>query len=226
MKFLKHVGKHKDRSVAIIYREIPGEPHMCLVVYPDILHRHMHDSLMKCIESDRGQQAENLADALNVEYSIDGKIILHALHSEGHLKKVQTADVIVTPMPGSHLKLNELNKLLAEMKQGEDAVKRLAELDASAGLQDPAEIARRMRNQAPATPVPPLSANANDALSDEAIANNLRVQAARMNNEAQSLLNEANRMLAEAEKLLPTPKEKTAKTPKTRTPRKTKAKSE
>jgi hypothetical protein len=34
---LKHVGRHGDRKVAIIFREIPGEEHMCLVIYPDVL---------------------------------------------------------------------------------------------------------------------------------------------------------------------------------------------
>ena len=29
MSFIRHVGKHGDRKVAVVFREVPGEPHMC-----------------------------------------------------------------------------------------------------------------------------------------------------------------------------------------------------
>ena len=48
---IKHVGKQGDRKVAIIFREVPGDEHMCLVVYPDTLQQNMHNTLMAAIES-------------------------------------------------------------------------------------------------------------------------------------------------------------------------------
>ena len=201
MSFLRHVGRHGERKVAIIFREVPGEPHMCLVTYPEVLNRHVHDPLMKCIESDIGQNSENLADALNRTYTVDGKIILQALHSEGQLKKVNTEQIVVTPSPNTKIKLNELNKILDEMQQGDAAVKRLAELDASAGLQSPVDVARRMRgNQEPVTPA--IQADTQSALGDDLIANNLRIQAERMANEARGLLAESERMMNEANQML------------------------
>jgi hypothetical protein len=197
MSFLRHIGKHNERKIAIIFREVPGEPHMCLVAYPEVLNRHIHDPLMKCIESDIGQSSENLADALNRTYTIDGKIILQALHAEGQLKKVNTEQVIVTPAPNTRIKLNELNKILDEMKQGEAAVKRLAELDSSTGLQDPADVARRMRNNKE-----PVVSQSTDVLGDHQIANNLRTQAERMATEARGLLAESERMMSEANQML------------------------
>jgi hypothetical protein len=197
MSFLRHVGKHNERKVAIIFREVPGEPHMCLVAYPDVLNRHVHDPLMKCIESDIGQSSENLADALNRTYTVEGRIILQALHAEGQLKKVNTEQVVVTPSPNVRIKLNELNKILDEMKQGEAAVKRLAEIDSSTGLQDPADVARRMRGDQQA----PLQA-AQGALGDDQIANNMRLQAERMATEAKGLLAESERMMKEANQML------------------------
>ena len=65
MNFIRHVGKMGDRKVAIIFREVPGEPHMCLVTYTETLNQHIHDPMIKCIESDIGQSAKELADALN-----------------------------------------------------------------------------------------------------------------------------------------------------------------
>jgi hypothetical protein len=197
MSFLRHVGRHGERKVAIVFREVPGEPHMCLVTYPDVLNRHVHDPLMKCIESDIGQSSENLADALNRTYTVEGKIILQALHAEGQLKKVNTEQVVVTPSPNVRIKLNELNKILDEMKQGEAAVKRLAEIDSSTGLQDPVDVARRMRGDQQA----PLQA-AQGALGDDQIANNMRIQAERMATEAKGLLAESERMMKEANQML------------------------
>jgi hypothetical protein len=195
MSFLRHVGKHGDRKVAVIFREVPGEPHMCLVTYTELLNQHIHDPMIKTIESDIGQNSENLADALNRTYTKDGKPILQVLHHEGQLKKVNTELVLMTPQPNTRIKLNELNKILNEMKQGEAAVKRMAEIDSSRGLQDPADVARRMRGPQTTAPV---QAAVDGTLGDSTIANNLRQQATKMAAEARGLLAESNRMMKEA----------------------------
>ena len=204
MSFIRHVGKHGDRKVAIIFREVPGEPHMCLVTYTETLNQHVHDPMMKCIESDIGQSSENLADALNRMHTRDGRPILQVLHHEGQLKKVNTELVVMTPQPNTRIKLSELNKILDEMKQGENAVKRLAELDSSRGLQDPADVARRMRgdsmpqqlqeNRAAQSP----TQSAQGLLGDNDLANNLRQQAMKMDAEAKGLMAEAQRLMKEA----------------------------
>lgn len=217
MSFTRHVGKHGDRKVAVIFREVPGEPHMCLVTYTELLGQNVHDPMMRCIESDIGQSSENLADALNRSFTKDGRPILQVLHVEGLLKKVNTELVVMTPQPNTKIKLNELNKILDEMKQGEDAVKRLAEMDKSMGLQDPQDVVRRMRgNQA----TPQNVQSSGDVLGDTSLANNLRQQAAKMAAEAKGLLAESDRLLKEAATLDPVPvlTEKIAtKTKKTRT---------
>jgi hypothetical protein len=199
--FLRHIGRHGDRKVALIFREVPGEPHMCLVTYPEVLNQHIHDPLMKCIESDIGQNSENLADALNRTYTKDGAIILQKLHAEGMLKKIRTELVVMTPQPNVQIKLDELNKILDEMKQGEEAVKKLAEMDASMGLQDPVDVARRLRGDKAKQQTPVQSTG--DVLGDQALANNLRQQAERMDREAKGLMAEAQRLLKEAASLDP-----------------------
>ena len=79
-KFLKHIGKQGDRKVAVIFREVPGEEHMCLCVYTETLGMNIHDPLMSVIESPAGQASENLGEALSRNYTKDGKIILNVLH--------------------------------------------------------------------------------------------------------------------------------------------------
>jgi len=216
MAFLRHIGKHGDRKVAVVFREVPGEPHMCLVTYPEVLNQHIHDPLMNCIESDIGQNSEDLALALNRTYTKDGAIILQKLHAEGMLKKIRTELVVMTPQPNVQIKLDELNKILDEMKQGEEAVKKLAEMDASMGLQDPVDVARRIRGDKNKAPV----VATGDTLGDQTLANNLRQQAEKMDREAKGLMAEAQRLLKEAATLDPVktaaPKAKKAKT-KTKT---------
>ena len=199
MNFLRHVGKMGDRKVAIVFREVPGEPHMALVTYTETLNQHIHDPLIRCIESDIGQSAKELADALNRTHTNDGKIILQVLHREGMLKKVQTSQVIMTPNPSTQIKLDELNKILDEMAQGEEAVKRLAELDQSRGLQSPADVAKRMKTNKNKQPI---ISSSNDVLGDEALANSLRQQATKMANEARGLLAESDRLMKEANQMM------------------------
>lgn len=210
MAFLRHVGKQGDRKVAVIFREVPGEPHMCLVTYPEVLNQHIHDPLMRCIESDIGQNSENLADALNRSYTNDGTIILQKLHAEGMLKKVNTEQVVMTPAPNVKIKLSELNTILNQMAEGEAATQKLAEMDASLGLQDPVDVARRMRGDKPQTPV----TNAQGALDDTALAQTLLDQANRMKSDAEGLIAEAARLQKEAEALNPALAPKTRKTTK------------
>jgi hypothetical protein len=196
--FLKHVGKHGDRKVAVVFRQIPGEEHMALVVYTELLNQNIHDPLIRAIETPQAQAAMDLANALNKSYTRDGKIILQVLHTEGMMKKVNCDNVMMTPAPNQNIKLSELNKLLNEMEQGEAAVRRMAELDASRGIQDPADIARRMRGETPAMDRVDGGAG---ALADNDIASNLRSQAAKMEMEAKGLMAEAQRLINEASQM-------------------------
>lgn len=198
-QFLKHIGKVGDRKVAVVFRQVPGEEHMCLVVYTELLNQNIHDPLIACIESNIGQNSENLGEALNRSYTRDGKIILQVLHFEGMMKKVQTSQVLMTPAPKQHIKLNELNDLLNEMEKGEEAVKRLAELDRSRGLQDPADVARRMRGES-TDPLERAKANqtSNAAFSDHDLARQRMEQAEKMEREANGLMAESNRLKNEA----------------------------
>lgn len=206
MSFLRHVGKIGDKKVAILFREVPGEPHMCLVTYTETLNQHIHDPMMKCIEGQVGQSSKDLADALNRSYTKDGKIILQVLHAEGLIKRVQTEMVMVTPNSNTKIKLSELNKMLDEMEQGEKAIERLKELDASRGLQDPADVARRLRND-PMTPSTPPKGipTADGIMGDSVLANNLLQQARRMEAEAKGLLAESARLQQEANDMLGIP---------------------
>jgi hypothetical protein len=212
MAFMKHVGKHGDRKVCILFRQVPGEDHMCLVIYPDTLHAHWQDSIQKALESDVAQQSEELADALHRSYLPDGRPVLETLHQERMIKKLRTADVIVTPTPDAKIRLDELNKMLNEMKQGEAAVKKMAENDASRGMVAP-EVKRKAEAEFKANQTakadsayvaPPLKAGQDGALSDRDIAANMLAQAKAMEVSARAMVAEAARMKKDAERMDPT----------------------
>jgi hypothetical protein len=213
MAFMKHVGKHGDRKVCILFRQVPGEDHMCLVIYPEVLPAHWQDSIQKALESDIAQQSEELADALHRNFLPDGRAILATLHQERMIKKLRTSDVIVTPTPISKIRLDELNKMLNEMKQGEAAIKKMAENDASRGMVAPevkrkaeAEFKAGQAQKADAAYIAPptLKAGQDGALSDRDIAANMLAQAKTMEINARAMVAEAARMKKEAEKMDPT----------------------
>ena len=225
MSFLRHVGKHGDRKVAVIFRQVPNEEHMCLVTYTQLLNQNIHDPLMSTIESDIGQNSEELADALNRQYTKSGDRILQVLHAEGMLKKIRTEDVVMTPGPNQSIRLNELNKILGEMAAGAEATKKLAEADASRGMQDPADVRRRREGLIgdQNRPMPTAGTNVVDpnmAINDDVLARDFMAQAERMESEAKGLIAESKRLIKEAKALMPKPARKTT-AKKTTTRRKT-----
>ena len=192
---IKHIGKHNERKIIIVYREVPDQTHMALVVYSDVLPGEVHDPVMKVLENE-GQSAKSLADAFHKAKLPDGRNMLGALHGEGWLKKVQTNQIAVVANATSNVRLDELNSIINEMETGAEAQARLQELDNSRGLVDPAE-GRDVGTPAPA----PVAAGG--ALTDADIANNLLEQAKTMETNAKSMVAEAKRLRAEAKDLAP-----------------------
>lgn len=208
-QIIKHVGKHNNKRVVVLFKTVPGEDHMCLVVYPETLPKHIHDDLMKALESESGQQAKDFSDYLFRYTLSDGNNALATLHKEGMIKKVPTNQVIITPNAKSTVRLDELNGILIKMEQGEEAVKELAQLDANAGM----TTKRRVKEQKDLgeVRVPPASRSQpaqvptnisiNEVLSDSDLAKQRLAQAQRMQTEAKALLAEAERLQTEAAQL-------------------------
>ena len=205
VNFMKHVGKHADRKVLVLYRQVPGEDHMCLVIYPEVLNASWQDTIQRVVESDIGQQADELSDALHRSFLPDGRPILQTLHQERMIKKIRCGEVIMTPRQGATIRLDELNKMLNEMKLGSEAIKKMAENDASRGMVAP-EVKRAAEAEYKANqsaPQAPFQAPAQGALSDRDIAANMVFQAKKMELEAKQMIAEAARMKKDAANMDP-----------------------
>ena len=197
---LKHVGRHGDEKVVVVFREVPNEDHMCLVMYPDQMNSVNHDDLMKCIESDAGQASSHLGEAMQRVVGTDGRNLLQAAHNERWMKKIRCQDVIMTPVPNQQgARLDEINKIIAEMESGADAAKRMAEIDAQAGLADPAKT---VNDTAYAASTP------DGVLSDSDIAADMMKQADGLKSQIAGLEAEIARLTEEAVAMDPSLKPK------------------
>lgn len=222
---IKHVGKHNNKKIVLLWRQVPNDAHMALVAYSDTLPRMIHDEVMKCLESAVGQNAKDLSDVLFRTVMGDGRNALEVLHREGFIKKVPTSQVLITPTAKSSVRLDELNTILDEMDKGADAIKRMADLDNNAGLQT-----KKRRNEGREVGMPPnnqsvsrtnidvqatdnASAYIKGALSDEDLAQQRMSQAKQMKTQAEMLMAEADRLMTEAKQLAPAKNVKTKKTP-------------
>jgi hypothetical protein len=217
---LKHVGKHNDKRCVIVFRKVPELEHMALVVYSDLLPRMVHDEVMRAVESPQGQEAKEISDVLFRTIMADGNNCLESLHRNGLMKKVPTNQVLVTPTSNSSVRLDELNDILDEMQKGEEAMKRLADIDSSRGFtgkKSPrrAEIQelgeRRTREAQGNTSAAEMLSG---LLSDTDLATQRLEQAAKMEASAKQMLAEAERLKTEAKNLSPKVQDAGTKTTK------------
>ena len=216
--------------IKLLWRKVPNEDHMALVTYSDTLPRLIHDEVMHALESAIGQNSDNFSDVLFRTVMADGRNALEVLHREGFIKKVPTSQILITPTAKSSVRLDELNGILDEMAKGEEAVKKLADIDRQAGMA-PKKRVREGREVG----MPPnnlsvsrtnvdvegtdsaaayLKGALNEALTDDDLAAQRLAQANNMKKQAEQLLAEAKRLEQEAKQIAPA-KNGTTKSKKT-----------
>jgi hypothetical protein len=182
---IKHIGTHNNKKICVLFRQTPNEDHMALVVYSDSMPSLVHDAVMEVVQSPGGQDADNLADALQRKTMPDGRVALTVLHQEGFIKKVQTNQVIMTANAKSTVRLDELNDVVNKLKAGGEAAEKMRELDQNSGMVSPAPRGRDVGEPNIPTPVAP-------ALMDDGdLAENLLNQAKGFDDEATKLREQA-----------------------------------
>ena len=228
---IKHVGKHNGKKIVLLWRRVPNENHMALVAYSDTLPRMIHDEVMKALESAIGQNAKELSDVLFRTTMADGRNALEVMHKEGFIKKAPTSQILITPTAKSSVRLDELNDILDEMEKGEEAIKRLQDIDSNTGM-----TSKKRTREGREVGMPPnntsmsrtnIDVDATDSaaaylkgalsegvLGDQDIAAQRLAQAEQMQKQAAQLLAEAKRLTEEANSLLPAKNVKTTRAKK------------
>ena len=117
----KHIGELADESkakVVIMYRTVPGEADNCLVVGTKFLPDQYHNALMRAVESDGGQEADEFATFASRQTFPDGTNMLAMLHNDNYIKKFKTKEIMVTYGSGEEgrILLNKLNEMIAKEK--------------------------------------------------------------------------------------------------------------
>lgn len=190
---LKHVGRiaATGKKIVVAYRVVPGDPDYCLVIPTQALDAAQHDDVMKCLESNAGQNAYEFAEAMARTTLSDGLNMLAGMQKYGKLVKVKTDTVEMTPDSKSVINLAELNKILAEQK---------GVTVADLALKGPDGRTLEPKTETlTANPVNDYATTNTGVLSDEDLAAQYRSQ-------ADALFKEAKLLREQAEDLVPTKK--------------------
>jgi len=199
MRSLKHIGRIQNTGakVLVVFRTLPGESNMALVLPVAQLPDQYHDSIMTLVETDQAQDAFEFGEIMHIRPFPDGRPMLRAMQADGRLIKVPTDSVMMTPTTNDTVLLANLNTLIAEQKNC--TVDDLCTFVAGAP-----EAVKEVKEATPAVdsdvPAPVRAQAASDAvLTDKDLAKSYRSQ-------ADALYKEAARLRKEAEDLDPTVK--------------------
>lgn len=186
MKNLKHVGKIKNTGskVLVIFRTLPGESNMALVVQTSPLPDEYHNSIIDLVDQDVAQDAWELGEILFTRPFPDGRPMLQALQADNRMIKVPTDSIIMTPTPNSEISLHELNSFIAEQKNC--AIDDLYTFTKGAPAKK--ESVKKVGD------VVSVAASTNEVLTDHDIARNFRSQADAMYKEAARLRKQADEL--------------------------------
>jgi hypothetical protein len=211
---LKHIGRTKNTGVKllVVFRTLPGESNMALVLPVANLSDSYHDSIMTLVETEQAQDAFEFGEIMFTRTFSDGRPMLQALQADGRLQKVPTDTIIMTPTTQDQVELSQLNILIAEQKNC--AVDDLytfvsgAPKKSDATVEDIAKVKDLAPSVDPDIPAPVRAqAASTEALSDRDIAKSYRSQ-------ADAMYKEAARLRKEADELDP-PQKKTVKAKET-----------
>lgn len=118
MKILKHIGKLKNTGtkVVVVFRTLPGESNMALVLPTATLPDQYHDAIIQLVDSDQAQNTNEFGEIMFIRRFPDGRLMLEALQQDKRLQKVATDTVIMTPTLNDTIQLDQLNIVIAEQR--------------------------------------------------------------------------------------------------------------
>jgi hypothetical protein len=190
MKTYKHIGKIKNTGskCLVVFRTLPGESNMSLILPTATLPDSYHNSIMELVETDQAQDVFEFAEIMFVRYFPDGRPMLRALQADNRLIKMPTDNIIMTPGPQSEIELSQLNTLIAEQRNC--TIDDLCSF-VKGGPGYPGPTSNLESTSVPAPVSPPAGAEVG-ILTDQDLAKSYRSQADAMYKEAARIRKEAD----------------------------------
>jgi hypothetical protein len=203
MAEIKHIGRVKatNKKCVVAYRTLPGDAHHCLIVPTENMPDIYHDALINLVESGSGQDAYELADALDRNQFPDGSRMLPWLHVNNRLVKAQTSEIEMTPVPGFGILLSELNQIIAEQRGvavDDLSIKSDTPAKSEAKRLEEVSTDSKITSTVDATPAKPTSQPTTFSSPED--------QAKYYRSQADKLSKEAAQLRRQAEELVPTKK--------------------
>jgi hypothetical protein len=192
MKPLKHIGRmvNTGAKVLVVFRTLPGESNMALVLPVANLTDSYHDSIMTVVETDQAQETFEFGEIMFTRTFPDGRPMLQALQADNRLQKVPTDSVIMAPTTNDNVRLDQLNVLIAEQRNC--TIDDLYTFVSGAPKKSTGSVSEEIVKVKDLSPTEPLKAPENAVLSDKDIAKSYRSQADAMYKEAAKLRKEAD----------------------------------
>ena len=197
MANVKHVGQVANTGLkcVVVFREIYDEngnvtdPNHCLIVETERLPDMEHDDIVRVVESDSAQTANQFYEIAHRSMFSDGINMLTKLHNRGYLKKYPTSQILMTPNSSTSVALSEVNEIIRKQNAG------MSESDIRNSMVDDTDKPPRNHttNQQTA-PAPKAEAG---VLDDSDIAKNMLSQADTYEAEVKRLREEAYNMAPE-----------------------------
>lgn len=209
MKQVKHVGSYGNKPCIVLFREVPNEADQCLVVLTNNLGPELHQDVMRVLESNEGQDSNDISQVFDRYKTTNGDNILRTLHSTGKIIKVPVDMVSLTPFPNRSVPLADVNAEIRRISEGNHPSQNDKRLQDANGVS--LETDPEMNRQAADARAAEIAAN--EAGDPVQIAQNLLVQASMLEEDAKMLKQDAKTKKEEAYRLAPDlrPKRKTTK---------------
>lgn len=196
MADVKHVGRIKanGRKCLVVFRVLPNDPDHCLILETQNLEDSTHDSVINLVESNAGQTAYELGEAMARTTLPDGSTMLPRFHATQQFVKLKTSEVEMTPNAAYSVLLSELNEAIASQKG-------VTVSDLALGS-DEAEVETIATSQEVPAPLSESVVEDVQTVNEQPLTN--EALAAQYRSQADAMFKEAKKLREQAEELVPT----------------------
>jgi hypothetical protein len=134
----KHAGQLKNTGVrvAVVFRKLPTDDKICLVVETERLPDSYHDYVIQCMNSRESAETNDFYEVLNRRTFPDGTNCLTSLHQRGYLRREPVSNINMIPLPGQVVPLELINATIDKKVDEYMARQREASITPDASIAD------------------------------------------------------------------------------------------